>query len=460
MRADKRLVFILNFISICTLILGIIGLIYLPYFDSSTIIEEHAFSEGNSNSLFPDKWLLEAKKATHNLLIAQSNIKNSSNKMSEILVEVLRREIPHSFSDIADLKVTKRQFSVNSLFDEESTVNRFSEYVSAFVPARRGDSFESILFVVNFPWSIENNFGVADAAGIAIALAKYMITVEWLSKNIHFLFTDSRLSYSAGIRAFLKDYSSELPNLIYTGIIRTALVLQILNSTPSRILIDIESQDGMIPNQDLVNAVIKEFQSKLPRPLASIDPRIIWNSIIRQATNGGSEKAHTPLLQYSIPAYTIILTDDETLKEYELKSTDKPISFGILEDSEDPSTNFITSPIIQLSDLVKALEGIIRIQSNLHEELHHSFNFYLFTSYISHISSGVYIYPIIFLCTSVVFQIISLLQRSSSPLYFLISLGCLGYFILTMFPIYWLINNALKLTLLHKLFDLLYNSKF
>jgi len=221
--------------------------------------------------------------------------------------------------------------------------------------------------VISFDWTLGDPSQMRLAA-MGVALVKYLSSVSWMSRDVYFVFTDRLLPYSAGVRAFLEEYHhNPFSNFIRRGVIRMATVIESDEGLIDGVLLDVDSVDGSLPNQDLVNVYSTEArQAGIP-----VKNRGVWNTIFRMATNAGAASAHTPFLQQSIPCFTI-------------RALSKKL------DSLQAGT---------LSRLASSVEGLIRSQSKTLQSLHHSFNFYFFTKDGRHSSIGTYFYPMVLVGT-------------------------------------------------------------
>ena len=96
---------------------------------------------------------------------------------------------------------------------------------------------------------------------------------------------------------------------------------------------------------------------------------------------------------------------------------------------------FVSIYPISNYEILKFLEGIIKIISNLHDELNHSTSFYYFTSYSSSINSGVYLSVFFPILLPTLFKILT----STNNKHYLLVTGA------TITPIFYLINYFLFL---------------
>merc|ERR1711971_557134 len=116
----------------------------------------------------------------------------------------------------------------------------------------------------------------------------------------------------------------------------------------------------MVPNQDVVNTyVVEATRNGLP-----VEHRLVWESVLHHARNGGVHSLHAPFLEAHVPALTV------RARRSSGGSNLEPDAFA------------------------RSIEGWVRDVSNNLQQLHHSFNFYFFTAQNRHISSGIYLYPV------------------------------------------------------------------
>jgi len=227
--------------------------------------------------------------------------------------------------------------------------------------SRRADSRESLVLVIASNWTAAKapakfSWGV----GIGVTLARYLRTVNWLSRDLFVVFLDMDLAYGASARAWLRNYLGGLSEL-RRGVLRQAVVLQVKNGATS-LLLDVEGINGMVPNQDLVNSYSISARDKMGLLLRHRDA---WESVLHHARNGGVHSSHAPFLELQVPAFTIR---------------------GVNKKGDRGNLN--------LESLTMSMESLVRCMSNALQQLHHSFNFYFFTGPNSHISNGFYLYPV------------------------------------------------------------------
>ncbi|CEM33228.1 unnamed protein product [Vitrella brassicaformis CCMP3155] len=233
--------------------------------------------------------------------------------------------------------------------------------VVAVVPSARGDSRESIVLVMASDWRDRDDTATP---ALGLALADYLQTVQWLARDVIVIFTDRTLPYAAGVRAFLDGYLRDKAPFPRRGLMRQAVIFEIDKHRPNQVAVtlDIEGVNGLQPNQDLVNAYAIEAKQDGIRA----EPREAWDSVNRMATDAGADRIHSAFLQRAIPAFTAVASSNPRGGNGQPK----------------------------LTQLGGSLEGILRCQSSALQALHHSFNFYFFTSPNSHVSSGLYLYPV------------------------------------------------------------------
>ncbi|KAH7647416.1 hypothetical protein FG379_002537, partial [Cryptosporidium bovis] len=326
------------------------------------------------------------KKTTQEILTSQlSNIGVENNILNLIEIEFLRSPFCSDCGDSSDIEIIRKEYVSESIIP--SIRNISSEYLLAVIPSKRGYSSEAIVISISFPWGNKSKRSeLGNIAGILVSFSKYLTKVNWLSKDVYILFTDMNVPYNIGISAFLRDLSSNTKLQRLNSRIRTALCIEMLSSIPTKILVDIESMDGFLPIQDLPVAIIKEIDSYYSNPPIYVEPRLFWDSLIRQATNGGSERSHTPFLRNNIQSFTISLIDESTNIENE------GIRYSPKRNGKNEfSSEFVSIYPIPNYEIFRFLEGMVKIISNLHDELNRSTNFYYFTSYVSSTDISVYL---------------------------------------------------------------------
>ncbi|KAJ1607355.1 hypothetical protein OJ252_2856 [Cryptosporidium canis] len=369
----------IGLIKLFLLLNGVILLLSLPGLDRVTEVKENGFSEGVNKASIDQNIIFYYKKVTQEVLTSQKS--NSTELITDTITNAILRESHCSgCGDSDDIEIIKGH-----------------EYISAIVPSKRGDSSEAIVISVSFPWGRDGGNELGSVAGLLIPLSRHFGKIHWSSKDIILLFTDSNIPNSMGISSFIKDLSTNQSLIKHNGRIRTALCVEVLSLSPKKILIDIESMDGLQTNQDFPNAIIREVESYFAYPPVYIGTRTFWDSITRQAFNGGSSKPHSRFLQNNINSFTLSFVDEIAVD-----------SSG----SNSPSRNsyekneFISIFPIQYFEIYKILEGTTKIQSNLHDELHQSIGSYYYTSYYSVLSFGFYLIPLLLMLVPSVLEVL------------------------------------------------------
>lgn len=208
----------------------------LPGLDQATEVKENGFSEGVNKASVDHSIIYYYKKVTQEVLTSQKS--GNTKLVADTIINALLEEthcIECGISD--DVDIIK---SSHSLSSNDNDLNYLSyEYIAAIITSKRGDSSEVIIISVSFPWEDDGKGELGVAAGLVIPLSKHLEKTFWTSKDIILLFTDSNVPNSMGITSFLKDLTTNQKLLKYNGIIRTALCIEILSSTPKKILIDI-----------------------------------------------------------------------------------------------------------------------------------------------------------------------------------------------------------------------------
>ncbi|OII74200.1 uncharacterized protein cubi_01044 [Cryptosporidium ubiquitum] len=397
------------------LLIGVLLLLSLPGFDKVTEVKESGFSEGVNKASVDQGIILDYKKVTQEVLTSQKS--GSAELVAESIINSITKET-HCIEcgDSGDIDIIKNDYFSSSK-DKHFYHSNYG-YIAAVVPSKRGDSSEVLIISISFPWENKDGEGeLGSAAGLIIPLSKHFEKVYWTSKDIILLFTDSNVPNSMGVSSFLKDLATNQRLLKYNGRIRTAMCIEVLSFTPKKVFIDVESMDGLQTNQDFPNAVIREIESSFIYPPISINTRTFWDSITRQAFNKGSGKPHSRFLQNNIPSFTLSLVGEAPIENDQLVDHYK----------KSQNTNeFISIFPIQQFEIYKFLEGIVKIQSNLHDELHQSGNKYYYTSYFSALSFGTYLIPLIpMLISSTTGILIQISKGNSILLIGIILIACL-----------------------------------
>eukprot|EP00930_Biecheleria_cincta_P002597 TRINITY_DN103602_c0_g1_i1.p1 TRINITY_DN103602_c0_g1~~TRINITY_DN103602_c0_g1_i1.p1 ORF type:complete len:704 (-),score=87.48 TRINITY_DN103602_c0_g1_i1:7-2118(-) len=328
-------------ITSATFLAGLIVVLIFPSFDRRTEVEEHALIPGYADSGFGGDWQSRLRQCVQQIE-TETSIQYALNK--------------------ALLDAGLQAYHMN--FTTSGGVQSSLTYTLAH--SRRGDSREAVVLVVGTNWTAGGRPTAKVSWGLAtgVVLAEYLRSVHWLSKDVFVVFVDSSLAYGAGARAWLRAYFGGYSE-VRRGVLRQAVVLQMKNGASS-LLLDVEGVNGMVPNQDIVNSYTV---SAGERPGMQIFHREPWDSVFHTFKNGGVHSSHAPFLELQVPAFTI-------------------------RGQRTKSDKRAGRPALNIDLLAMSLEGVIRCMSNNLQQLHHSFNFYFFTGSRSHISNGLYLYPV------------------------------------------------------------------
>lgn len=128
------------------------------------------------------------------------------------------------------------------------------------------------------------------------------------------------------------------------------------------------------------------------------------NYCFRQAFNGGSGRPHSRFLQNNIPSFTISFVDESPAVNNEPAHSLKNIH----------KKEFISIFPIQSFEIYRILEGITKIQSNLHDEFYQSTRRYYYTSYYSVLDFGFYIIPLFPMLLSSLLEILVQISTENS----------------------------------------------
>eukprot|EP00931_Biecheleriopsis_adriatica_P048395 TRINITY_DN27955_c0_g1_i1.p1 TRINITY_DN27955_c0_g1~~TRINITY_DN27955_c0_g1_i1.p1 ORF type:complete len:698 (-),score=113.91 TRINITY_DN27955_c0_g1_i1:35-2068(-) len=317
---------------------GLIVVAIFPSFDRRTEVEEHALIPGYANSGFDMPW--------------QERLQNCI------------RQIEAESDAQAALDTALAQAGLKAYHMNFSTPSGSSSLTYTLAQSRRGDSREAVVLVIGNNWTVGKKATSKMSWGIAtgVVLAQYLSSVHWLSKDMFVVFVDSSLAYGAGIRAWLQSYIGGHSE-VRRGTLRQAVILQLKNGASSMFL-EVEGINGMVPNQDIVNSYTVSSRGQQG---FKVEHRQPWDSVLHHFQNGGVHSSHAPFLELQVPAFTVRGQRSKTERDK------RPINLG---------------------SLVMSLEGVVRCMSNSLQQLHHSFNFYFFTGQNSHISNGLYLYPV------------------------------------------------------------------
>ncbi|CAE7444552.1 Gpaa1 [Symbiodinium sp. CCMP2592] len=308
-----------------------------PSFDRRTEVEEHGLIPGYATNGLDARWQARLREC-----IAQIEAETD-----------IRTAIEASLQ-----KAGLQPYHMNFSLPEGGQ----SSLLYTVAESRRGDSRESLVLMIASNWTMKKSTAKSSwGIGIGVTLARYFRTVHWLSRDVLVVFVDSNLAYGAGARAWLRAYI-EGHSELRRGALRQAVILQVKNGATS-LLMDVEGINGMVPNQDLVNTYSITARE---RPGLVVRHRDAWESVMHHARNGGVHTSHAAFLELQVPAFTI-----------------RGVSA-----KGDRSAN------LNVDSLAMSIESLVRCMSNALQQLHHSFNFYFFTGPNSHISNGLYLYPV------------------------------------------------------------------
>ena len=206
---------------------------------------------------------------------------------------------------------------------------------------------------------------------------------NWLAKDII-------LIYAANSTSLVPILDSVLSKELST--LRQAIILDIDNQYPiGTYHIDIDGANGILPNQDWVNCFIKEVERA---GIKNITLKTGWNSVMHRLLDGDVGSVHSELLGRLIPSFTV----------------------KVRYFNEIHNTLFI-----------KGIEGALRDGSNLHQQLHHSFNNYFFTSPSEHISHGIFLIPLLLLIAP--FLVFGIFESSRDDFVCIMGVAALAVFV-------------------------------
>lgn len=219
------------------MLIGVLFLLSLPGFDKVTQVKESGFSEGVNKATVDRSIVLEYKKVTQEILTSQKS-GNAELVAQSIINSIARDTHCIECDDSGDIDIIKNKNFSSYRYKDLYLLS--SGYIAAVVPSKRGDSSEVIIISISFPWKYKDGKDeLGSAAGLIIPLSKHFEKIYWTSKDIILLFTDSNIPNSMGINSFLKDLAIDQRLLKYNGRIRTAICIEILSLTPTRVFIDI-----------------------------------------------------------------------------------------------------------------------------------------------------------------------------------------------------------------------------
>lgn len=317
---------------------GIVPLTIFTAFDRRIEMEEHGMMPTAFISEFKTAWKTKLKTNIHEL---------------------------EAYDTVGEaLKTTFARIPGQPLFEvpyKTATVSGKNYYT--VVESERGDSRECVVLVIS-----TKSFSLGPKSSswnlaVGLSLAEYFRTVKWMSRDILLVFSDGSVPYAQNIRSFLHQYTSGTIAIPRRGLLRQALVVDMDNEYDA-VELDIDGINGMLPNQDLVNHMIYESRTK---GVKLKDPKP-WLAVRHRFFNGGVHKAHSVFLEYQVPAFTVIARRTKAKKQ-------------------NPDYEKATK-------LLQIIEGTLHGMSNILQQLHHSFNAYFYNTLTTHLSTGIYLYPL------------------------------------------------------------------
>ena len=248
-----------------------------------------------------------------------------------------------SGTEVDENALISPQYAPAKAFVDPSYPDCKLESNTTIIRAPRGDGREAIaLFFI-------------DACEMFTALHRSLASADWLAKDIVFISSDSHRS---AVRLFDHTQASE------PFIVRQVIVIDSSSLTspsshyppPSHPLLtslSFEGTNGLLPNQDWLNAFLSESGRA---GLAISKPSPIFSQIIHSAFSTSPFHAAVPFINSNIPGFTIY---------------------------SQPSTN-----------LARAIESTVRAGNNLQQRLHHSSPSFIFSEQWSiHVIPGFLILP-------------------------------------------------------------------
>ncbi|CAD7970321.1 unnamed protein product [Amoebophrya sp. A25] len=404
----------LRMLAVVVLLVGYVWLAVFHAFDRSTEIEEHGLIPGSHRPgiVFEPETNFQVK-ITSNLdpdgggrddgeLDLENNTKVKIRRLAarERTLQLLLQQVQ-----------TMEGFAADVVTEQEGTEVLG---VSIVAPSRRGDGRERIAFVVemDFATAVDGESSIANAGLIAmgVQMAKYLSSVQWLARDVVVAFLDTSLPYAPAARAFLQGQG---PQGSRNALLRQAVFLNLdearlvkrgreVEVVCDELQLDIEGVNGFLPNQDILNAFVREVDVAYRyRYYASAEGpfrlRSVWESLAHMGLqNGGVHSGHSVFLEHQIPAFTVRAkgATKETNNEVSSSRPQHVLFAGTVHNDQQKvaTLSVVPAPLTRL--VGAALEGLLRDYSNVLQQLHHSFNTYVMTSLRSHVSSGLYYYPV------------------------------------------------------------------
>lgn len=379
------------------------GIIYFALLASEDFSDKTYFSD---NALLPG---LVNREFTYGSL-AENLV-----KLLEAETDKLAGKMPVDF--IMDqfrkqgLEVYDHNFTIRYPFGKKPVFE--GRNVFAVFRASRAPSTEAIVVSAPFRSKDSAHGTTIPSVALMISLAKYVSNKNYWAKDLIFLVGDHEL---LGIQAWINAYHNIAVNeqdVIHhsflpavSGPIQAALNLELHSTKMSRLEVKIEGLNGQLPNLDLFNVVVElatresvtaTFHGK-SHPYVSGSPFESWRdsyapTILAMMVSQGS----------TLPTGAHALFQKMAIQSLTLE--------GVIYKKKDAIA-------VNLLQVGRTVEGVLRSVNNLLEKFNRSYWFYLLPSTRRYVSIGYYMIPFALmtlpLIVSALKQFIQLMQPNEA----------------------------------------------
>ncbi|KAG8926231.1 Glycosyl phosphatidyl inositol protein transamidase complex subunit [Tulasnella sp. 417] len=277
-------------------------------------------------------------------------------------------------------------------------------------PVPRASGAEAIVISASWVSRTDEGAGTPNMRGVAtvLALARYLKKYSLWAKDLIFVVNDGHVD---GMHAWLNAYHGiEQPNLQtkplkhVSGVIWTALCIDYPGHSFSHLGIFYEGLNGRLPNQDLMNSVVR---------IAGTTgvPTILYDNIESSASyTVPNWLANLPLLgkwtkHWMFKNYLFRASNVKRHVQYEGLNRGSGVH-GLFHKFRIDAITLFGVPSMGphgFHSLGQVIESSLRTMNNLLERLHASFFFYILTSVTTFVNFGGYLASAILVSVSMIF---------------------------------------------------------
>eukprot|EP01095_Lingulamoeba_sp_RSL-Kostka_P010587 TRINITY_DN3852_c0_g1_i1.p1 TRINITY_DN3852_c0_g1~~TRINITY_DN3852_c0_g1_i1.p1 ORF type:complete len:627 (+),score=109.34 TRINITY_DN3852_c0_g1_i1:99-1979(+) len=372
-------------------IAGLVSLYLYPdpnYFANRTYLSENALSPGIAGTHFSEEnynYAIKLEREYSNLYRILSQEHNRDiEKISKGLMNWVNDKIQS-----LGLEVYKQHYNTSVIRPDGVGTN-----VIGIVRAGKTAGREVIvLSSKNYLRDIERNIpNSISGISLGISILKYLSEVNWLSKDIMFVVTET-IYNDVGITTWNHRYHNveliETDDFVRGGKIRAAVCLDFRANSLDYILLKIHGSNGKLPNLDLVNTfeAISQKNRRQTNIFDFFDP--IPDLLFIKKRFGefidSFNVFHKNLIIFILrQAFGVPTGDHAAFQNYNVDA----ITITCYSNQQNDGTMFEFAHII---------ESGVRSLNNLIEHFHQSFYYYILVSPYIYISIGQYMITLAFL---------------------------------------------------------------